>query len=419
MITLSSNGPVSPSVGPAAALSTMDRCTKCNLCQSYCPVMAVTERFPGPKYAGPQAERFRVIGPSIDHSTDLCTGCGICTSICPNEVAISDIITIAKARNVDHGSRLSISQRILNRPELIGSIGGVIPTLSNAVLKNSALRLFAKRILGIHEKAALPAFQGRAFRRWFAGHDQREGLELLYFPGCAVDNFDPQTGIAAVMLLNKMGYRVRLSAASCCSLPMLSSGEWRPAKRRARKLVDMLASELGNKDTIISTSTSCGLTLKSKYGIYLGMNDTNTKLVSAATKDICEFVRDQGLYEAKTTDESRPKRVFYHAPCQLRGHGIGFPALELLSRISGLEVIASEAACCGIGGTYGYAAEKHGISTLIAQPILEQIATSSPDVIACDSETCRWHLEILTRSRAVHPAELLISTLADSRPSVK
>jgi glycerol-3-phosphate dehydrogenase subunit C len=371
--------------------------------------MAVTERFPGPKYSGPQAERFRVIGASVDHSADLCTGCGICTSVCPNEVAISDIITIAKARSAEHGSRPSIGQRILNRPELIGSLGGVVPALSNSVLKNSVLRRLAKHILGIHEKAALPAFRGRAFRRWFAGHAQKEGPELLYFPGCAVDNFDPQTGIAAVTLLNDMGYRVRLSAAKCCSLPMLSSGEWPPAKRRARKLVDVLASELAGQGTIITTSTSCALTLKSKYRVYLGMDDADTRRISESTRDICEFVRDRGLREVTPTDGSRPRRVFYHAPCQLRGHGIGFPARELLSTVPGLELIVSEAACCGIGGTYGYAAERHGISASIAQPILEQIAASLPDAIACDSETCRWHLESLTHIRAAHPAEFLLS----------
>ncbi|MCB0135062.1 MAG: 4Fe-4S binding protein, partial [Caldilineaceae bacterium] len=37
----------------------LDECIKCNICTSYCPVSAVTDLFPGPKYVGPQAQRFR------------------------------------------------------------------------------------------------------------------------------------------------------------------------------------------------------------------------------------------------------------------------------------------------------------------------------------------------------------------------
>ena len=39
--------------------ATLDECIKCNICTSYCPVAAVTDKFPGPKYVGPQAQRFR------------------------------------------------------------------------------------------------------------------------------------------------------------------------------------------------------------------------------------------------------------------------------------------------------------------------------------------------------------------------
>ena len=40
----------------------LDHCVKCTICESACPVAAVTPLFPGPKYVGPQAERFRGAG---------------------------------------------------------------------------------------------------------------------------------------------------------------------------------------------------------------------------------------------------------------------------------------------------------------------------------------------------------------------
>ena len=37
----------------------LDHCVKCTICETQCPVSNVTPLFPGPKYAGPQAERYR------------------------------------------------------------------------------------------------------------------------------------------------------------------------------------------------------------------------------------------------------------------------------------------------------------------------------------------------------------------------
>ena len=39
--------------------ASLDACVKCTICETQCPVAAVTPLFPGPKYVGPQAERFR------------------------------------------------------------------------------------------------------------------------------------------------------------------------------------------------------------------------------------------------------------------------------------------------------------------------------------------------------------------------
>ena len=67
---------------------TLDECIKCNICTSYCPVAAVTDLFPGPKYVGPQAQRFRENGQpnTPDHSVDYCSGCRVCNEVCPTGV---------------------------------------------------------------------------------------------------------------------------------------------------------------------------------------------------------------------------------------------------------------------------------------------------------------------------------------------
>ncbi len=69
----------------------VDQCIKCNICVSYCPVAEVTDLFPGPKYAGPQSQRFRMPGqPTPDQSVDYCSGCRVCNEDCPTAVALME-----------------------------------------------------------------------------------------------------------------------------------------------------------------------------------------------------------------------------------------------------------------------------------------------------------------------------------------
>ena len=75
----------------------LDQCIKCNICTTACPVSAVTDLFPGPKYEGPQAARFRLDDqPSPDKSVDYCSGCRVCDMVCPTGVKIAEINTRAK-----------------------------------------------------------------------------------------------------------------------------------------------------------------------------------------------------------------------------------------------------------------------------------------------------------------------------------
>ena len=78
--------------------ASLDRCVKCTICESACPVSAVTPLFPGPKHAGPQGERFRGSGASVDAWLDYCSGCGICTQVCPaHGVQIAELNAQARA----------------------------------------------------------------------------------------------------------------------------------------------------------------------------------------------------------------------------------------------------------------------------------------------------------------------------------
>ncbi|MEX2201308.1 MAG: heterodisulfide reductase-related iron-sulfur binding cluster, partial [Dongiaceae bacterium] len=163
---------------------------------------------------------------------------------------------------------------------------------------------------------------------------------------------------------------------------------------------------------ILSTSTSCSLTLKSKYAAYLDMFDEKPTRVATAISDICGYMLDRHGDELAQRFQPVRRRILYHGPCQLRGHRLGLPAAELLAKIPGLELILSQADCCGVAGTYGYDRNKRPIADRVGRTLLEQIELAKPDMIVCDSETCRWSIAKATGLECVHPVEVLWTALA-------
>ncbi len=313
------------------------------------------------------------------------------------------------------GNGLGLGQRLLNRPDLVGRIGAIAPVIANACLESGLLRSLAEAMLGIDRDAALPRFRGPGFRRWLTkrteARPQTDGPKVAYFSGCAVEHYEPQVGIAAVRVLNHLGYWVEAPTAACCGLPMLSSGEWRSARQRAERLVDGLSPHAELGVPIVSTSTSCALTLREKYAAYLNLVDGKAGEVAAAVVDICAFLRANCAAALSDQLEPLPLRVLYHGPCQLRGHRCGQPAVELLRLIPGLEVEFSEAVCCGVAGTYGYDRDKRGIATAVGATLIDQVARSEPDLVVCDSETCRWSITQASGVPCRHPVELLADAI--------
>lgn len=113
-----------------------------------------------------------------------------------------------------------------------------------------------------------------------------------------------------------------------------------------------------------------------------------------------------------------PLKVLYHGPCQLRGHQRGEPAVALLRLVPGIELELSQADCCGIGGTHGYDKYKHDIAVSVGKGLFDQARRFKPDVIVCDSETCRWNIEAQTSIEAIHPVQLVMRALMADPVSV-
>jgi glycerol-3-phosphate dehydrogenase subunit C len=389
----------------------LDHCVKCTICETVCPVSNVTPLFPGPKYAGPQSERYRVADePSVDRSVDYCSGCGICSQVCPQGVKIAEIN--AQARNkLKRQKGLPLRDRIITRPTVLGKLGTPVAPLANFTLRFRPARILGEKLLQVHRDAPAPRFAGRRFSRWARNHSsEKTGRRVVYFHGCGTEYYEPWEGEKLVAILEHNGFEVVVPKQDCCGLPLQSSGLFDDARKVVLRLARALAPYVADEDTIIvGNATSCTLMLKREAREILGLEaDRDLERVSQRTYDICELLlelHDRG--ELRTDFGPVNETVAYHAPCQQQGHWIGKPALDLLALIPGLKVTEMNARCCGIAGTYGLKAEKYAIAMDVGRDLFDQVRASGAATVACDSETCRWQIAHGTHRPSVHPIEFL------------
>lgn len=307
---------------------------------------------------------------------------------------------------------LRLRNNLLARPELLGKAASPIAPVANYLLNLPIARLLIDKVFGIAKQAPLPAFSNDLFTVWFKNHKRRTpalpGKKVVYFHGCSTQYYERRIGIAAVQVLERLGFEVIVPRQNCCGLPLLSNGEFTAARRYHRSNVTSLVEYARAGIPIVGTSTSCTLTLKEEAPELLNMHDEDTTLVARSTYDFNEFLmlmHAEGLLSLELSPINL--RLLYHIPCQYRAHRLGHPGTELLGLIPGLEIRESEVNCCGITGTYGYKREKYEISMAIGAPLFAKAHEFGGPLVVCDSETCRWQITHGAHLPAIHPVELL------------
>jgi glycerol-3-phosphate dehydrogenase subunit C len=415
-----------------------DVCIRCATCMAICPVSRVTPLFPGPKQAGPGAERFRKPGePSVDEWIDLCIGCHLCDMVCSSGVNISDLNLLAKAKYLDEKGR-PFRDWLLTHSYLYGWIGSILSPLINRLLKNTMIKWMVEAFLKIDKRRELPTYQSPTFRQWFRKHQSqgpqtieadnppspplrkggRGGFEphpkdrkkVAYFYGCYINTNEVDVGKATVQILESNGFEVTLPPQRCCGIPMLGNGNFKEARNLGLYNVPSLLNAIRSGSDIIFSSTSCGFMIKHEYSNLLAI--PGSEEVAKHIFDVFEFLKNLKESGNLNTDFKKISlKAAYFAPCHLRALGIGLPVLEILRLIPGLKIDHIEADCCGLGGIFGFKKEKYEISQEIGRDLAEAIDRLKPEIVLTDCEGCRLQIRHLTGLKALHPIQILRDAL--------
>lgn len=248
-----------------------DDCYKCSLCDMECPVAAVDDDFPGPKFQGPEQWRLRrTEDADIDDSVMSCSNCMRCDSACPSNVPLSQMHNTARAAYVEESmsllSRKYVRNRLLANYGTMARIGSKFPRIATAVLTNDLVQWAMEHLLGITSEREFPAFADETFRSWWQsrGGNQVDSDEkrVAYFHGDYANYNTPEVGKAFVRVFEAFGYQIAVPEQRCSGTPMFANGMYADARRAAELNVRELGELVDEGFDVVATCTSCSMALR-------------------------------------------------------------------------------------------------------------------------------------------------------------
>ncbi len=223
---------------------------------------------------------------------------------------------------------------------------------------------------------------------------------------------EPNIGIAAVNVLNALGFKVELlQNRKCCGRPAFSQGNLDAAAELARHNIDLLNAGPARTSTpIIFLEPSCWSMFVEDYR---ELKIKNAEKIAALCFLFEKFVDDLLEREPDALQfKDRQANVAIHPHCHAKSMMNPAFMARLVERLPGYRAILLETGCCGMAGAFGALAEKYELSIQVAADLLTKIETANPDVVVASGTSCRHQIIDLSSTRPKHMAELLADAMA-------
>ena len=391
-------------------LGNFQDCLKCNICAEVCPMMEANPLYPGPKQAGPDELRYRLKDSAFfDNALKYCLNCKRCEVACPSGVKVGDIVARAK---IKYGhSQHKMRDLMLSSTDLVGGMATTFAPIVNLALSLGITKNVLDSTFGVSAHASMPKYASTRFEQWFKkvkAHQESYSRFVEYFHGCYVNYNYPQLGRDFVTLMNACGYGVHiLEKQKCCGVALIANGFASQATSAAKT---NLASIRRASQPVLTTSSSCTLTIKEEYATILDQDTSDIQSkVQMAVKWLYDRI-DRGEVRLAFRKDFKMKAA-YHTPCHLQKLGNQIYSIALLKMIPGLDLKVLEQKCCGISGTFGFKKENYAMSQKIGSQLYEIIYAANPEVVITDCETCKWQIEGACGIPVFNPISILVQAL--------
>jgi FAD/FMN-containing dehydrogenase/Fe-S oxidoreductase len=361
----------------------------------------------------------------LDAALSNCLSCKGCTPECPSNVNLA----LLKAEMLHARWRrdgLPLRERILSNIDLLGKLGCFMPRLTNRLLNSELVRIAMEKAIGISRRRSLPHYSSERFDKWFSRHcrasvSDAEALHknalqknrgpVILWDDTFVRYHEPHIGIAAVKVLEALGFEVALAKnRRCCGRPAFSQGNLDLAAKLGKHNVDCLSLLQDSNTPILFLEPSCWSMFVEDYR-ELNINGAEDLAKRCFTFE--KFVDDLLARQPSALQfNQRPATIAIHPHCHAKSIMNPEFMRRLAERLPGRKATVLDTACCGMAGAFGALAEKYDLSLQVGQRLLDQIDNQPPETeVIASGTSCRHQITDLTSLQPKHMAEFLAEAL--------
>ena len=349
----------------------------------------------------------------IKEVMDLCLSCKGCKSECPSNVDVAKLKAEFLQQYYD-------AQGVPFRTKLVANFtrsqrwASLVPSLYNYLIKTPFSANIIKKIAGFAPKRSLPGLYRTTLRAWFRQYRQmpRERKILLFCDEFTNYN-DTEVGIKTILLLNALGYEVRLAAHQESARTYLSKGLLRQARKIAYHNIQALAPLVSEDVPMIGIEPSAILSFRDEYiDLMRGNMQQKAEKLAQHCFLLEEFLAaeiEAGHLRKEQFDNPEKRIIKVHGHCHQKALSSMTYTKKVLSFVPNCEMHLIPSGCCGMAGSFGYEQEHYEVSMQIGELVLFPALRTLPDDawVVASGTSCRHQIKDGTKRKAMHLAEAL------------
>ena len=344
---------------------------------------------------------------------DLCLSCKGCKSECPSNVDVAKL----KAEFLQHyydANGIPLRSRLIANFTRSSRLGALAPGIYNFLMKSTGL----KKLIGFAPGRSMPLLHKTTLRKWWSKHPHTPSTKKIYLFCDEFTNYnDVETGIKAILLLEKLGYEVVLPEHLESGRTWLSKGLVREAKKIVDGNIRLLRGLITAATPLVGIEPSAILTFRDEYPDLVAdeLLETAREIArnSFLIDDFLAREADRGVISSgQFTKEKRT--ILLHGHCQQKALSSVGGSVKMLSLPANYTVNTVPSGCCGMAGSFGYEREHYALSQQIGELVLLPAVRQQDEavIVAAPGTSCRHQIKDGTGRKALHPVEVLYDALA-------
>ena len=338
---------------------------------------------------------------------DLCVSCKACKAECPSSVDMARLKGEVMQHQYDRYGASWQDQMIGRSPDIARRIAGRKAALVNTVQSFPIVKQVMMKMMGMDLRRDLPSYATKTWTKSIKKLNTRTtNPDIILLVDTYTQCHHPQSGIAAVKVLERLGQKVMLLDAGCCQRPRISHGFLKDAAHKVKPGIQKILPWLEKNIPMGVLEPGCASAWTDDIPDLIE-DDHAARLL----KQIVPFEKIllQVLSQSETSAQQiRPKssEIMVHGHCHQKSiYGMD-TVKSIFAMWPDVRYTEIDSGCCGMAGSFGYEARHYEVSKKMAERVLVPAIEDHPDaLVVANGFSCRHQIADFSDREAIHIAQ--------------